>query len=52
MGIFGKPKNEREELKGKIDKLMKDYGDEKIDGATYFQKMMDLSSSHKKKNKK
>ncbi|MCR5835756.1 MAG: hypothetical protein K6G88_04555 [Lachnospiraceae bacterium] len=52
MGLFGKPKDEREELKGKVDKLMKDYGDEKIDGSTYFNKMMKLTESYQKKNKK
>ncbi len=51
MGLFGKKKDERKELKGQIDKLMKDYSKEKIDGATYFQKMMDLTTSHKKKKK-
>lgn len=52
MGLFGKPKDERAELKGKIDKLMNDYDKEKIDGATYMKKMMDLTSSAQKKKKK
>ncbi len=53
MGLFKKSKdNERKELKGKIDKLMKDYSDETIDGDTYFRKMMDLTTSHQKKRKK
>ena len=55
MGLFGKSREERKErkeLKGQIDKLMKDYGDEKIDGDTYFRKMMDLTTSHQKKHKK
>lgn len=54
MGLFGKQKDERKELKGKIDKLMKDYDKEKIDGPTYVQKMMDLNNEYnpRKKNKK
>lgn len=53
MGLFRKSKEEKErkELKSKIDKLMKSYGDEKIDGPTYMKKMMDLTTSYKKKNK-
>ncbi|MCE3020530.1 hypothetical protein LW893_06225 [Parvimonas micra] len=52
MGLFRKTKKEKEErkeLKDKIDKLMKSYSDEKIDGETYFKKMMKLTSSYKKK---
>ncbi len=54
MGLFGKskPKDERAELKGKIDKLMNDYSKRKIDGDTYYKKMMDLTTSHQKKHKK
>ncbi len=51
MGLFGKPKDERKELKGKIDKLMNDYDKRKIDGPTYTKKMMDLTSSYQKKKK-
>jgi len=51
MGLFGKPKDERKALKKQVDKLMRDYDKEKIDGDTYFKKMMDLTSSHQKKNK-
>ena len=53
MGLFGKSKEEkvRKELKGQIEKLMKDYSKEKIDGDTYFKKMMDLTASYKKKKK-
>ena len=36
---------DREELKGQIEALMKQYADEEIDGATYAQKMMDLTTS-------
>ena len=51
MGLFGKikEKNERKRLKRKVDKLMKLYSKKKIDGDTYFKKMMDLTASHKKK---
>ena len=49
MGLFGSSKKERKELKGKIDKLMKAYSNEKIDGDTYFKKMMKLTSTYKKK---
>lgn len=54
MGLFGKSKEqkERKELKGQIDKLMKDYDKEKIDGATYYKSMMDLTTSYQKKRKK
>ena len=45
MGLFRKSKDDREELKGKIDELMEEYDNEEIDGATYGQKMMDLISS-------
>ena len=36
---------EREELKAKIEELMRQYSDEEIDGATYMQKMMELTTS-------
>lgn len=55
MGWFKKSEDFEEERKGlkkKIDKLMKDYDKEKIDGDTYFKKMMDLTSSYKNKKKK
>lgn len=53
MGLFRKSKEEKErkELKRQIDKLMKDYSKEKIDGDTYLKKMMDLTTSHQKKKK-
>jgi hypothetical protein len=35
----------REELKEQIDELMRQYADEEIDGDTYFQKMMELTTS-------
>ena len=35
----------REELKEQIDELMRQYNDEEIDGATYKQKMMELTTS-------
>lgn len=35
----------RDELKEQIDELMRQYDEEEIDGATYGQKMMELTSS-------
>ena len=35
----------REELKEQIYELMRQYGDEEIDGAAYAQKMMELTTS-------
>lgn len=35
----------REELKAKIDELMRQYADGEIDAATYATKMMELTSS-------
>lgn len=35
----------REELKEQIEDLMQQYADEEIDGATYAQKMMELTTS-------
>lgn len=35
----------REELKEQIDELMRQYADEEIDGSTYAQKMMELTTS-------
>lgn len=54
MGLFGKSKDKdnRKELKGQVDKLMKQYSKEKIDGPTYARKMMELTTSYQKKNKK
>lgn len=54
MGLFFKSKEEKERkaLKKNIDKLMKDYSKKKIDGDTYFNKMMNLTENHKKKHKK
>lgn len=40
----------REELKSQIDELMRQYADEEIDGATYSQKMMELTSSYQNEN--
>ena len=40
----------REELKEQIDELMRQYDDEEIDGATYAQKMMELTSSAQNDN--
>lgn len=38
-------KMKREELKEQIDELMKQYADEEIDGDTYAQKRMELTTS-------
>lgn len=35
----------RDELKSQIDDLMSQYANEEIDGATYSQKMMELTTS-------
>ena len=35
----------REELKAQIDELMQQYANEEIDGPTYAQKMMELTTS-------
>lgn len=35
----------REEIKEQVDELMRQYADEEIDGATYMQRMMELTSS-------
>jgi len=51
MGLFGKPKDDKKELKEQVNKLMNQYDKEKIDGATYARKMMDLTSSFQKKKK-
>lgn len=36
---------DKQELKAQIDELMRQYADEEIDGATYAQKMMELTTS-------
>ena len=40
----------REELKQKIDELMRQYADEEIDGETYQRKMMELTASAQNEN--
>ena len=40
----------RDELKGKIEDLMDQYDKEEIDGATYAQRMMDLTTSAQNDN--
>ena len=35
----------RDELKEQIDELMRQYADEEIDGATYSEKMMELTTT-------
>ncbi len=39
---------EREELKAKIDELMRQYANEEINAATYSQAMMELTASAQK----
>lgn len=41
----GGNKMSRSKLKAMIDELMRQYHDEEIDGATYAQRMMDLTTS-------
>ena len=40
----------REELKEQIDELMRQYDNEEIDGATYAQQMMELTTSARDEN--
>lgn len=40
----------REELKERIDGLMRQYADEEIDGATYAEKMIELTTSVQNEN--
>lgn len=42
---------DRDELKSQIDELMRQYADEEIDGATYAQKMMELTTSCQDENR-
>ena len=51
MGLFGKS-IERRKVKRQVSKLMKDYDKERIDGATFAQKIFDLSSSVQEKKRK
>jgi hypothetical protein len=41
----------REELKQEIEELMRQYDEEEIDGATYAQKMMELTAAAQNENK-
>ena len=47
---MGGEKMTRDELKGQIDELMRQYADKEIDGATYAQKMMELTTSAQNDN--
>lgn len=53
MGLFGNSKEdkERKKLQKQVNRLMKSYSKEKIDGATYFEKMMDVTTSYQKKKR-
>jgi adenine-specific DNA glycosylase len=43
-------KMNRDELKKQIDELMRQYANEEIDGDTYAQKMMELTTSARNEN--
>ncbi len=38
----------REELQAQVDELMRQYDEKEIDGATYSQRMMELTASAKR----
>jgi len=40
----------REKLQSQVDELMQQYKDEEIDGATYAQKMMELTTAYQDEN--
>lgn len=40
----------RDELKEQIDKLMREYADEEIDGAIYSQRMKELTTTAQNEN--
>ena len=40
----------RDELKEQIDELMREYADEEIDGATYSQRMKELTTTAQNEN--
>lgn len=40
----------RDELKEQIDELMRKYADKEIDGVTYAQKIMELTTSAQNEN--
>lgn len=40
----------RDELKEQIDKLMREYADEEIDGAAYSQRMKELTTTAQNEN--
>lgn len=46
----GGEKMNREDLKEQIDELMRQYSEEEIDGATYAQKMMELTTTVQNEN--
>lgn len=51
MGLFRNKEDDKKKLKSSIKKLMNAYAKEEIDGSTYMQKMMDLTTSYQKKHK-
>ena len=46
----GGEKMNREDLKEQIDELMRQYSEEEIEGATYAQKMMELTTTVQNEN--
>ena len=55
MGLFGKTSDEEKErkrVKNQVEKLMKAYDKEEIDGPTYMKQMLDFTTSYSKKKKK
>lgn len=47
---IGGEKMTRDELKAQIDELMRQYSDKEIDGATYAERMMTLTTSAQNKD--
>ena len=55
MGLFGKSKSEdreRKEIKSQVDKLMKQYDKEEIDGASFAKGIFDLQKDTAKKKRR
>lgn len=50
INLKGGEKLDIDELKEQIDELMREYDDEQIDGDTYAQKMMKLTTSVRTEN--
>ena len=55
MGLFGKSKDDnrdRKEIKSQVDKLMKQYDKEEIDGASFAKGIFDLQKDTAKKKRR